>query len=749
MHRQTFFLLCLASLTIVGLMANIISPQISMAADSPVAVDKSSPAYDVKNTTRLQWVDPNGRQPITYAEWQAQSGIRGPLEVKTVSTGPAMKSGADGVGFNIFVDASLFSALESALDLFALDLTGEGYSVTTVTVSGGSPDSFRALLQSYYATGMEGCLLVGDLPVPWYENIPEPAEFPCDLYYMDLDGVFTDTDSDGMLDSHVGDVAPEIFVGRLTASPMTLGGADEIDLLLSYFEKNHRYRCGLMPVDNRALVYVDDDWAGPGWSFDMAGSYSQRTTEYDRWTTWAPDYMNRLPQDYEFIGVFVHSWPGGHGFKDPAENWSWVYNYDIKAIEPRAHFYNLFACSNARYVESDYCAGWYIFGPDHGLASVGSAKTGSMLNFQDFYDPFGEGMEIGRAFMEWFTAQAAGWFAQWEIDWFYGMTLCGDPTLRAQKKSNSGLLRFDDGSAAYMVAFPDPTLDLFNVRFTSDQPCTLTSVQAVGIFPEIPVRMYIWNSNGVYPTTVIDSMDIPNGELGLIDVSDRNLVFEAGVDFHIGFSVLAPAPAETLWIYMDNGQNMPEQRSGLKHDGQWKTNVQYWGMNYNFLIRAEIRYPDQPQVIITTLTLPGGTAGGSYSQPLNISGASPPYTWDITAGIIPDGLTLDPSTGLLSGVPASAGEFHFTVRATDGGYPAVSDVQPFDFSFTWVCGDANCDAQVNVADAVYIINYVFKGGPPPAVAKAGDANCDGEVNVADGVYLINYVFKAGPPPCCQ
>jgi hypothetical protein len=61
-------------------------------------------------------------------------------------------------------------------------------------------------------------------------------------------------------------------------------------------------------------------------------------------------------------------------------------------------------------------------------------------------------------------------------------------------------------------------------------------------------------------------------------------------------------------------------------------------------------------------------------------------------------------------------------------------------------GDANSDGTVNAGDPVYLISYVFKGGPGPETTYAGDANADGSVNVADAVYLINYIFKGGPPP---
>jgi hypothetical protein len=69
----------------------------------------------------------------------------------------------------------------------------------------------------------------------------------------------------------------------------------------------------------------------------------------------------------------------------------------------------------------------------------------------------------------------------------------------------------------------------------------------------------------------------------------------------------------------------------------------------------------------------------------------------------------------------------------------------------YICGDANGDTEPNVGDVVYIIAYVFKGGPPPDPECVGDANGDGETNIGDAVYLISYIFKGGPPPvepCC-
>ncbi len=73
----------------------------------------------------------------------------------------------------------------------------------------------------------------------------------------------------------------------------------------------------------------------------------------------------------------------------------------------------------------------------------------------------------------------------------------------------------------------------------------------------------------------------------------------------------------------------------------------------------------------------------------------------------------------------------------------------FDYAYdVWdMSGDINGDADINVADAVYMINWIFKGGPAPPRMGEADANCDGKANIADAVYIINYIFKSGPEPC--
>jgi len=61
-------------------------------------------------------------------------------------------------------------------------------------------------------------------------------------------------------------------------------------------------------------------------------------------------------------------------------------------------------------------------------------------------------------------------------------------------------------------------------------------------------------------------------------------------------------------------------------------------------------------------------------------------------------------------------------------------------------GDITGDGQINAGDVVFLINYLFIGGPAPQPLSAGDINGDCAINSADVVYLINYLFVGGPAP---
>ena len=78
------------------------------------------------------------------------------------------------------------------------------------------------------------------------------------------------------------------------------------------------------------------------------------------------------------------------------------------------------------------------------------------------------------------------------------------------------------------------------------------------------------------------------------------------------------------------------------------------------------------KLAVKTASLPPATAGVSYSAKLAASGGIAPYTWSVTQGALPAGLTLVPSTGLIAGIPAVGSSASFMVQATDSESPPAS-----------------------------------------------------------------------------
>jgi hypothetical protein len=92
---------------------------------------------------------------------------------------------------------------------------------------------------------------------------------------------------------------------------------------------------------------------------------------------------------------------------------------------------------------------------------------------------------------------------------------------------------------------------------------------------------------------------------------------------------------------------------------------------------------------------------------------------------------------------------HFT-QPYSPAYPIHSvveyavEIRPLDDR-----GDANGNNEVDLADIVFLVNYIFIGGPAPSPFSQGDANCTETVDLADVVFLVNYLFIGGPlPRCC-
>jgi len=375
----------------------------------------------VSGVKRLQWLDPYGRQPEMYQAW-VMKYYSGKGQTKIASVYKKITSRQNIV--DLLVNAGIYPEITSEINRFAQDLINDGYSVQVDTISGMSHTTLRNHLAGI--TGLVGAIFIGELPVVWFETngFGNWEEFPHDLFFCDLNGNYIDSDGDGIYDNHTGDINPEIWVGRIYCRNLTWD--NEIGLLKKYFQKNHLYRVDSLSLPQRALTFIDDDWSY--WTtcgLDLI--YSDIIVINDGYQTIASNYRNELLQDFEWLHLCAHSSPWGHTFLYPTGGYrGTVFNYEIFTLQPHALFYNLFACSGTRFVEENYSAGWYLFTEPYGLVVVGSTKTGGMLYFEDFYGPIGQqNLSIGDGFKQWFTL-----WGNIDWDWFYGMNILGDPSLK-------------------------------------------------------------------------------------------------------------------------------------------------------------------------------------------------------------------------------------------------------------------------------------------------------------------------------
>jgi hypothetical protein len=403
---------------------------------------KLSDAY--KNVRNLEYRSDRALELQTFAEYREvrAPAVRAPFEVE-VKRRPSYP--ADEAYRNrklrhlythgdmlVLVDKTVYQAVAASINRYVLDVGRDGCWATIHVVQGGTPADIRSYISRRSPVGV---LLVGAIAAPWYEMDNDfhdvHSEFPCDLYYMDTNGTWIDPDGDGKFSGHSGDLMPEIWVGRLYTP--TAGGNDAA-LINDYFARNHKYRLGKLGHARSALAFVDDDWQGFGdCALDLQFPPSALTVYTAPNVTDADLYKAEVNSLRSWVQLCAHSWPQGHAFKVSGANEYIDYTYFKDTNPPNGHFYNLFCCGPGNYTTTDYLAGWYIFdkaggGTDLGLAAIASAKSGSMLAFEDFYRPLGLGRCIGDAFVDWWRARGPSHDLNLQR-WHYGLVLLGDPTL--------------------------------------------------------------------------------------------------------------------------------------------------------------------------------------------------------------------------------------------------------------------------------------------------------------------------------
>ncbi len=151
-----------------------------------------------------------------------------------------------------------------------------------------------------------------------------------------------------------------------------------------------------------------------------------------------------------------------------------------------------------------------------------------------------------------------------------------------------------------------------------------------------------------------------------------------------------------------------------------------------------------------TTTCPDAELGEPYYVKFEAVGGVAPYHWNFWGGDLPYGLQFNGDTvGTITGTPLFEATFYFTIQLLDSSLPQKSLLQSYSIKVnppSVLCGDADASGVITISDAVFLITYIFGGGPAPNPAAA-DADCSSVVTISDAVYLITYIFGAGPAPC--
>ena len=171
-------------------------------------------------------------------------------------------------------------------------------------------------------------------------------------------------------------------------------------------------------------------------------------------------------------------------------------------------------------------------------------------------------------------------------------------------------------------------------------------------------------------------------------------------------------PLHALANGVSGGNGVYVYGSASAFPNQTWNSTHYW---------VDVVFSSGPQpVSIATTSLPGGTVGVAYSATLVASGGSTPSTWSIISGSLPGGLTLNTSSGAISGTPTTpTGTFNFTAQVTDSSGGTASRslsiviAQPIT-NTGFLAPSANAAVTSSAGD-----NNGFQTGPANAYADDG------------------------------
>ncbi len=189
---------------------------------------------------------------------------------------------------------------------------------------------------------------------------------------------------------------------------------------------------------------------------------------------------------------------------------------------------------------------------------------------------------------------------------------------------------------------------------------------------------------------------------------------------------------EGLWYFNDGQQTWLESFPFVVEPESYLTFWMWYDVTNYGVDGVHVQIVHESTGLPDTIDFIG--TGGALDSVLNTGNDWLEYSYDLSD--IPPGTSVRVRFGFTS-------DDDYT---HDGEGFYIDDVSVGPRSTSWLAGDVNGDQLVDVGDAVFVLNYLFKNGPAPDPIERGDITQDGEVNLSDAIYLLNYLYKGGPAP---
>jgi len=288
----------------------------------------------------------------------------------------------------LVVDESTYNALSNEIATFKSDIESDSnLDVSVLHRNWAKGSEIRSeLVKLFQNEGLQGAILIGDIPIMYhttkYQGQVYPAS-PSDYYYQKLDTKdwieeTSDTIIQNIDQKYV--YSRTIWTGRLM--PPGNNSTQKIELLRSYFDRNHKYRVGQLSYDGMLFVDSHDAVSNVQDFNNTVSQIADYTNLYQQSskveTAYATDasarkssILGKITKNYEIMSFNVH----GTSKSQFIGGSSYINKEDITANPPGSLFIALESCSNGDISDSEYLAGWYLFSGKSLLVKANSDVT--------------------------------------------------------------------------------------------------------------------------------------------------------------------------------------------------------------------------------------------------------------------------------------------------------------------------------------------------------------------------------------